>query len=162
MIKKTILFVSCILLLNASSVQSACSVTCDFSEYNAFNASVRSAIMPGWGQGWNDQTTKGWLVFGAFALSVFGAFYYYNTAESDYERYEKMGSINGSVYDDYKTGLNTSRAFGIVAVATWLYAVVDAYVIANKKSKLYTYNKIDFTAYNSDGVMLKYRTKFSI
>jgi len=162
MIKKLVLFISCILLLNASSAQSACSVTCDFSQYNAFNASVRSAVMPGWGQGWNEQTTKGWIVFGIFSLSVFGAFYYYNAAESDYDSYQKMGSINGSIYDDYKSKLDNSRALGIVAVATWLYAVVDAYLVANKKSKLYTYNKIGFTAYNNDGVMLKYRTKISL
>ncbi|MDD2524280.1 MAG: hypothetical protein WCS83_02015 [Endomicrobiia bacterium] len=162
MIKKIVLFISCILLLNASSAQSACSLTCDFSEYTAMNASVRSAIMPGWGQGWNEQTTKGWIVFGVFSLSVFGAFYYYNVAESDYEKYENMGSINGSLYNDYKSSLNTSRTLGVVAIATWVYAVVDAYIVANKKSKLYSYKKFDVTAYSNDGIMLKYKTKISI
>lgn len=149
------------MVLNLSDV-SACSFTCDLSEYTGTNAALRSAIMPGWGQGWNEQTTKGWIVFGIFALSVFGGFYYNNKSEKDYRDYEKMGSVNGSLYDDYQTNVNNARTLGIIAAATWVYAIVDAYIVANKKSKNYVYKKIDVLAYNNDGFMVKYRAKFSI
>lgn len=161
MIKKFTVIIVSLLMLNASFA-GACSLVCDFSEYTAMNATLRSAVMPGWGQHWNEQKTKGWIVFGIFAVSVFGAFYYNNKSEDDYSKYEILGSRNSSLYDDYETHLNTARTFGIVAAAAWLYAVVDAYIVANEKSKLYAYKKIDFTAYNNDGFMIKYKTKFSI
>jgi len=161
MIKKFIVVIISVMLLNSVNA-SACSLTCDFSDYTATNAAIRSALMPGWGQGWNEQKTKGWIVFGVFAASVFGAFYYLNKSEGDYISYERLGARNSSYYDDYEKDLNTSRILGGIAIATWIFAVVDAYVVGNKKSKQYAYKKINFYAYGNDGFMLSYKTKFSI
>ena len=133
MIKKFIVIIISVMLLNCTNA-SACTLTCDFSEYTATNAALRSAVMPGWGQGWNGQKTKGWIVFGVFAVSVFGTFYYLNKSEGDYVSYERLGARDSSYYDDYEKDLNTSRIFGCIAIATWIFAVVDAYLVANKES----------------------------
>lgn len=161
MIKKFIVIIISVLILNCTNA-SACTMTCDFSEYTAMNAALRSAVMPGWGQGWNGQKTKGWIVFGVFAVSVFGTFYYLNKSEGDYVSYERLGARNSSYYDDYEKDLNTSRILGAVAIATWIFAVVDAYLVANRESKKYAFEKFNVYTYGKDGVMLSYKTRFSI
>lgn len=167
MIKKIItLLLILSLIVFETSISNACSVTVDLSKYTGTNAAVRSLFMPGWGQGWNEQYTKGWIVFGIFAVSTFGYFYYFNKAEADYKKYENNGSIDSSYYDDYQSHYNTSLTCGIVALVTWAYAVADAYFVGREKSKQYAYQhynkKFNIMAYNNDGVMLKYRTKFSL
>ena len=161
MIKKFIVIIISVLLLNCTNA-SACTLTCDFSEYTELNAAIRSAVMPGWGQGWNGQKTKGWIVFGVFAVSVFGAFYYLNKSEGDYDSYKKLGSRDSSYYDDYEKDLNTSRTLGCIAAAVWIFAVVDAYFVAKKESKKYAFEKFNVDTYGKDGVMLRYKTRFSI
>lgn len=161
MIKKFIVIIISVLILNCTNA-SACTMTCDFSEYTAMNAAIRSAVMPGWGQGWNGQKIKGWIVFGVFAVSVFGTFYYLNKSEGDYVSYQRLGARDSSYYDDYEKDLNTSRILGAVAVATWIFAVVDAYLVANRESKKYAFEKFNVYAYGKDGVMLSYKTRFSI
>ncbi|MBR3654087.1 MAG: hypothetical protein IKN62_01470 [Elusimicrobia bacterium] len=161
MIKKFIVIIISVMLLNCTNA-SACTMTCDFSEYTEMNAALRSAVMPGWGQGWNNQKIKGWIVFGVFAVSVFGTFYYLNKSEGDYVTYKRLGSRGASYYDDYENDLNTSRILGCVAVATWVFAVVDAYLVAKKESKKYAFEKFNIDTYGKDGVMLRYKTRFSI
>ena len=161
MIKKFVVVIISVMLLNFTSA-SACTLTCDFSEYTEINAALRSAVMPGWGQGWNGQKTKGWIVFGVFAVSVFGAFYYLAKADGDYVSYERLGARNSSYYDDYEKDLNTSRICGCVAAVAWMFAVVDAYFVAKKESKKYAFEKFNVDTYGKDGVMLRYKTRFSI
>ena len=54
----------------------------------------------------------------------------------------------------------------IVALVTWVYAVADAYFVGKARAKNYAYQqynkKFNVMAYNNDGVMLKYRTRFSL
>lgn len=164
MIKKIFTLIISVALLtsiNAGTAR-ACTLTCDFSEYTAANAAIRSAVMPGWGQRWNEQKTKGWIVFGVFAATVFGTFYYLNKSEGTYNSYKRLGARNSYYYDDYEKELLTSRIFGFLAVATWIYAVVDAYVVADKKSQEYVYNKFNVDTYGRDGIMVTYRTRFDI
>ncbi len=164
MLKKIFTLIISVVLLSSvnAGTARACTLTCDFSEYTATNAAIRSAVMPGWGQRWNEQKTKGWIVFGAFAATVFGAFYYLNKSESDYDSYKKLGARDSSYYDDYERDLNTSRIFGIAAVLIWAYAVVDAYIVADKKSQEYVYSKFNVDTYGKDGLMVTYKTRFNI
>ena len=161
MIKKFIVVIISVMLLNCTNA-GACTLTCDFSEYTEMNAALRSAVMPGWGQGWNGQKTKGWIVFGVFAVSVFGAFYYLSKSEGDYVSYKRLGSRESSYYDDYENDLNTSRILGCVAAAAWIFAVVDAYFVAKKETKKYAFEKFNVDTYGKDGVMFRYKTRFSI
>jgi len=125
--KKTIASLVIISIFVFTSNVFAQNVTADFSKATPFNAALRSALMPGWGQGWNEQPTKGWIVFGVFAASVFGAFYYNNQAFGKYDEYKNFGAIDGPAYSDYERYRSTSQVFTVLAIGTWLYAVIDAY-----------------------------------
>ena len=163
MIKKIAVFIICLVFTVMTSVNSyACSSKFDFSDYSAKNAAIRSALLPGWGQGWNEQETKGWMFFGVFMASACLAFHFNNEAEKSYRFYSEIGAPAGSEYDNYKRNFDTARILGTVAVLTWIYAVTDAYFVAKKEQKKYVNNKINFVMYDNDGFKLEYKTKFSI
>jgi len=162
MIKKTAVLIICLIFTVSNVHAKLCNQKFDFSDYSATNAAIRSAILPGWGQGWNEQEKKGWILFGIFMASACTAFYFNNEAEKSYRSYSEIGAPGGSEYDDYKRNFDTARILGTVAVLTWLYAIVDAYLVAQKEEKKYVSNKINFAVYNNDGFKLEYKTKFSI
>lgn len=160
--KKLFVLITVFSVLFNVSIADACTFTVDCTHYSALNAAVRSALMPGWGQGWNEQKTKGWIVFGIFACSVTGCILFNREAEKNYSDYEEIGARNSSKYDDYKDNLNISRILGGVALATWIYAVVDAYFVGKSRESLYVRNHFDVQLCSNDGFMIKYKTKFSI
>ena len=148
-----------VLLLNGSAFAS--NISADFSDTKPINAAIRSALLPGWGQMWNEQETKGYIVLGVFAVTVAGAFYFNNRAEKAYDDYVALGAIDGSKFDDYESYHNTSKIFTFAAIGTWLYAVVDAYFVCKSRvanaPKVAWFN-IDYTPSN-DAVVLNYHRK---
>jgi hypothetical protein len=162
--KKIILLVF-ITALFINSTAYAGKLELDFSEKTPFNASVRSALMPGWGQSWNDQPVKAWITFGVFAASVVGAFYFNEQAFDKYEKYEEQGIIDGKHYDEYESDYNTSQILTFVAIGTWLYAVIDAYFVCKKQvantSPLASSFKLHYDQKNN-GYFLTYSKKFDI
>lgn len=133
----------------------------DFSERKPVNAAVRSLLMPGWGQGWNDQPTKAWITFGVFAVSVFGAFYFNNQADKNYEKYEDRGQKNNSYYDDYESDYLTSQIFTFVAIGTWLYGIIDAYFVCKSQISKPASSFNFFYNQKNDSFTLTYSKKFS-
>ena len=97
-----------------------------------------------------------------FVINILSLIYYLSKADGDYISYERLGARDSSYYDDYEKDLNTSRILGAVAVATWIFAVVDAYLVAKKESKKYAFEKFNVDTYGKDGVMFRYKTRFSI
>ena len=158
--KKLFALLTVLAILFNVPAANACTFTIDCTHYSALNAAARSSLMPGWGQGWNGQKTKGWIIFGIFAGSVTGCILFNREAENNYSDYEKIGAIDGSKYDDYKDNLNISRILGGVALATWIYAVVDAYFVGKSKENMYV--KHFDVNYSEDGFMVRYKTRFSI
>ena len=160
---KKIIAIVFIVSLFISSNAYAGAIELDFSQRKPINAAVRSALMPGWGQHWNEQPVKGWITFGLFAASVFGAFYYNNRASSYFDKYESQGLINGSYFDDYESARNKSQIFTFVAVGTWLYSVIDAYFVC--KSQVSGSQKVSsinlFYNPKSDAYYAVYSRKFS-
>lgn len=130
---KKIISFTFILSLLINSPAYAGNITLDFSEAKPINASVRSALMPGWGQGWNNQQVKGWITFGVFAVSVAGAFYFNSQANDKYEKYEESGYFKTKYYDDYEDNYTASQILTFVALGTWLYSVIDAYFVCKKQ-----------------------------
>ncbi|MDR1941947.1 MAG: DUF5683 domain-containing protein [Endomicrobium sp.] len=130
--KKIIALLTIAVFLFATNAWAA-TLDLDFSQRNPVNASLRSLLMPGWGQHYNEDTVKSWIVFGVFAVSAAGAFYYNNAAFKSYEKYDNIGIVNGSYYDDYESQYQISQIFTFVAIGTWIFAVVDAYLSAKKK-----------------------------
>ena len=124
---KKILFTLLAVLTVFAQSAKAGQINADFSEHKPVNAAVRSALMPGWGQLWNEQNTKAYITFGVFAVSVVGAFYFNSQSQQKWKDYEKQGIVNSSLYDDYQSNRDTSTVLTYVAIGTWLYAVIDAY-----------------------------------
>lgn len=124
------LFISALFINSAAY---AGNIDLDFSEVKPFNASVRSALMPGWGQSWNSQPLKAWMTFGIFAASVVGAFYFNAQAYDKYDKYENSPIFDDKYYDEYEENYQTSKILTFVALGTWLYSVIDAYFVCKKQ-----------------------------
>jgi hypothetical protein len=80
MIKKTAVLIICLIFTVSNVHAKLCNQKFDFSDYSATNAAIRSAILPGWGQGWNEQEKKGWI-FRVYLMARPAAFYFNNEAE---------------------------------------------------------------------------------
>ncbi len=160
---KKILFILIIAALFINSSAYAEQISLDFSARKPFNAAVRSALMPGWGQGWNEQPTKGWITFGVFAVSVAGAFYFNSESEKKYEKYQDQGLINGDYYNDYESNRTTSQVFTFVAIGTWLYGVIDAYFTCKSQNSYPKTSSVQFFYdQKNDGLYLSYSKKIAI
>ncbi|MDR2426616.1 MAG: DUF5683 domain-containing protein [Endomicrobium sp.] len=129
---KKIILLTIIAVLIINSAAYAGNIKLDFSKAKPVNAFVRSALMPGWGQGWNNQPVKAWVTFGVFAVSAAGAFYFNSQAFHKYEKHE----ISGKYYDEYESNYTTSQILTFVAIGTWLYSIVDAYFVSKHQIDL--------------------------
>ena len=91
------------------------------------NAAVRSALLPGWGQFFNEQKAKGWIAGGLFVVAAAGYVYYAGAADEDYKDYEARGLKADDLYADYESKKNSARTAALAAGALWFIAVIDAY-----------------------------------
>lgn len=130
---KKVLLLTIIAALFINTTAFAGNVNVNLSADKPINASLRSALIPGWGQLWNEQPTKSAIVFIVFGASLAGALYYNNEADEKYKKYKNTGMVNGDYYDKYETAYNTSKIFTYVTIAAWVYGVVDAYFICKKR-----------------------------
>lgn len=137
-------------------------ISLDFTEKKPVNASLRSALMPGWGQMWNEQPTKAWITFGVFAVSVASAFYFNSEADKKYDKYEEQGLINGDYYSDYEDNRTISQVFTFVAIGTWVYGIIDAYFTTKKQNAAPKPSSINLSYNHKDnGLYLSYSKRFS-
>lgn len=91
-------------------------------------AAWRSMLLPGWGQFYKHQKTKGYILGGAFWGSLLAAglsLVMENNARDDY-----LGSVAPEeierTYSDYNQWHKTRQAFTIASAALWALAVGDA------------------------------------
>jgi hypothetical protein len=148
MIKKIRIVLLCVCLLSPEIVN-ARPIAYDFSENTPQNAAFHSLILPGWGQSFNGQKTKGYILGGAVFLSVLTSYYYYQKADKTYDDYQKFGLINGSLYNDYETQQNQAMIVSFVAAGFWAYSIFDAYLVANGKQGY-------MQSYKREGMNLSY------
>ena len=161
--KKIISLLFIALLIFNSSAYAADKMVFDFSEITPFNAAVRSALVPGWGQHWNGQKTKGYITFGVFAVSALAAYYFNVEADKYYDKYVDMGLVYGRYFDDYESNYKTSQILTFVAIGTWLFAVVDAYFVCKSKNKdTRTYSLNIYYDNNRDAAFVAYTKRFDI
>ncbi|MCL2388807.1 MAG: DUF5683 domain-containing protein [Elusimicrobia bacterium] len=128
---KILALVLCLLLLSNGKAH-AFLVRADLDEHTPTNAAIRSALIPGWGQYFNEQRAKGNVVFGVFLLTAIGAFYFNSQAQRSFRQYERLGIAGGPLFNDYRRHRSTSQAFTFVAIASYIYAVADAYFTARR------------------------------
>jgi hypothetical protein len=103
----------------------------DFRKRTPENAALRSALVPGWGQIFNEQVVKGWVAGTVFFVSVGSYFYYNGIANQDYTDYEARGLVDDSLYSDYETHRQQANTAIYVAAGTWVVAIIDAYIFGN-------------------------------
>lgn len=103
--------------------------TYNFDSKSPGNAALRSLMLPGWGQFFNEQPTKGFIFAGAELIAIGTAFMMYSGANSTYSDYETQRTT--ALYDDYSSKIDTANMFVYLAAAIWAGNVFDAYLSAD-------------------------------
>ncbi|MBI5554706.1 MAG: hypothetical protein HY920_02485 [Elusimicrobia bacterium] len=111
------------------SLASAREETYNFNTKSPMTAAFRSLMLPGWGQFFNEQPTKGLIFAGAELVAVGTAFMMSSKANSTYSDYETKRT--SSLYDDYSSQIDTANMFVYLAAAIWAGNVFDAYLSAD-------------------------------
>ncbi len=138
----------------------------DFYAKTPFNAGLRSLLLPGWGQFFNQERTKGYVIAGATVLSLAAAIMMYNKANDTYNEYQDKGIRDDPLYDDYSKQLDQSRIFGYLTAGVWVWGVVDAYLFASsrdatsKVDKEIRLGRISFEMQRREQFALVYKKQF--
>lgn len=111
------------------SLVSAREETYNFNTKSPLNAAARSLMLPGWGQFFNEQPTKGLIFAGAELIAIGTAFMMSSKANSTYSDYETKRT--NTMYDDYSSQINTANMFVYAGAAIWLGNIIDAYLSAD-------------------------------
>jgi hypothetical protein len=160
---KTIALAAAFCLLLAANSFAAEGVDLDLAAHTPVNAAARSAVLPGWGQYFNGQATKGYIVASGFVLTAVTAYLFYDKANATYDDYEKLGVRNSSLYSDYETQSNQAMVASFFAAGIWVYGIVDAYVIGNR-TQINPYARNDeglrIASAGPAGIGLRYRARF--
>lgn len=91
-------------------------------------AAWRSMVLPGWGQLYKGQETKGYLIFSGFMLNSVGlitAVIYERSARDAYMNAVQPAEIE-TKYQEYDKWNNIRRILTGTGIAIWLYAFGDA------------------------------------
>ena len=91
-------------------------------------ATWRSALLPGWGQFYKGQKSKGWVMGGAFFSSlIFSGFAYYNENRYHDQYLDSQDPADiKSAYDNYNTWYKIRRNGMIFTAVIWILNVADA------------------------------------
>jgi TM2 domain-containing membrane protein YozV len=123
-----VLAMAVIMLMSISAV-SAREASYNFNTKSPVNATLRSLMLPGWGQFFNEQPTKGLIFAGAELIAVGTAFMMYSSANSAYSDYETQRTT--ALYDDYSSKIDTANMFVYASAAIWIGNIIDAYLSAD-------------------------------
>jgi len=130
----------------------------EVSNHSPFNAGLRSALLPGWGQRFNRQPVKGAVLFAAVLLGAYGTVQTYGQSRDDYDTYEATGNRSDPTYDDYSRRRTQAALLGGATVALWAYSVFDAY--RNAYNPLYGSDPAFQLALQDDGASLEWQRRF--
>jgi hypothetical protein len=157
MTKKLFIIFYCLIFFASSMLAGPLNIDC--SRKTPFNSGLRSFIFPGWGQAYNKQAVKGYIVGGSLALSLIYLFSLNQKANQSYNDYQKNGVIDSSQYSDYENSYNQSRNLSYLAAGIWIYGIVDAYFMAKKnigKDEVAAENEGVVVNYTKSGASLSY------
>lgn len=135
----------------------------DLSHHTRRNAAVRSTLLPGWGQFFNQQDIKGYIIAGGAVAALGSGYLAFRQAENTYDDYEKAGLRNGSLYNDYES--QQQQAFTLTAAGAliWIYGIIDAACYGAHVADTALTNREGFTvACAGNSVGLCYRKKFGL
>ncbi len=95
---------------------------------NPQGALIRSLVLPGWGQFYNEKPTKG-LLYGVVELGLLGVVFYENDkSENAREMYQETGLVYWQNSYDFHSSLR--RDFIWYTAGAWVVGLLDAYVDA--------------------------------
>jgi hypothetical protein len=109
---------------------------------NGFSPLWRSILMPGWGQLFKGQRTKGFLILGSEVLLIPSAFIFHNlhlTARTDAEN-SRTQALRDYYNDQSNLYQDISLGCFIAAGALYLFNVVDATISEGGKIYVYEHN----------------------
>jgi hypothetical protein len=101
---------------------------------------LRSAVFPGWGHFAVRQYTRGEILLGLEVIFLGTAFYYYNQAMEDYDKYREADFIVdiNTYYDRAQDKYRVSQTFLALGLLTWLYSMYDTVLVTQQyNSKLW-------------------------
>jgi len=101
-------------------------------------AVFRSTVVPGWGQFYNEQPLKGWIVLGVEAASIASWLYFDNLENSKYNEYLRSTdpTLSESLYEDVKRNRDLKQ-FGILAAGgVWFLNMADAWFFHDDKKHI--------------------------
>ncbi len=130
----------------------------ELSNHVPLNASIRSFFIPGWGQGFNNQKGKGFLIFIAFAATTVGTISIHRKSMNSYDGYTASGLKDNSSYDDYNRQRTEALLLGSVATGLWVWSIIDA--TRNAYSPLWSKKSNIELALSPEGAGLLYKRRF--
>lgn len=102
-----------------------------YAKHSALKAAQRSFVLPGWGQFYNKQPTKGIFIATVEGLLVGAAIANYCLSNSAYDRYMNATYLPDIVgYYEKANGYHWySNYLTLFALGVWAYNVIDAYIV---------------------------------
>ncbi|MFN3967046.1 MAG: DUF5683 domain-containing protein [Endomicrobiia bacterium] len=162
MLLRTITIFTIIFFVQFVFATYAQSVELNLSAKTPTNSAIHSAIFPGWGQYFNGQKTKGYVLMGSEIVTLTSTILLYNHAEETYKKYEEKGLRNDPLYDEYSKQMDYVYVGIAISVGIWLYSIVDAYLVCDKQLKGQTvsiFRNIEFTV-SRNKAKLEYKILF--
>jgi hypothetical protein len=114
-------------------------------EAKTLNAALKRSFVPGWGQLYQEKTTRSWLYPLVFAGSIAGSYYYHEKYEDDHniyklavEDYQNAFEEEDIIYyrkrmdDAYDTAItskNIRNGFYIASALVYLWNIADVYFL---------------------------------
>jgi hypothetical protein len=108
----------------------------DLGAHTPVNAAIRSTVLPGWGQFFNSDTTKGYVVSAGFVVTALASYYFYSKANDTYADYENKGVKGDALYSDYETQSNQAAITSFIAAGIWVYGIADAYITGHSIAEI--------------------------
>jgi hypothetical protein len=101
-------------------------------------AALRSMIVPGWGQLYKNDQSKGFILVGATAAVTLATVVFHFLQEDAHDQYLKATDQNAieQKYDKYNTFYKLRNNTALLGGAIWLYAFFDALLTEPKEKPL--------------------------
>lgn len=91
-----------------------------------FDSMWRAAILPSWGQFYNNQIAKGFIEGSIFIVATSLAIYNVNDEKTKYEKYSRTNENQDIAYTQAKESWTAALMWGIIAGAVYAGGIVDA------------------------------------
>jgi len=108
-----------------------------------FDPLWRSALIPGWGQVYNNQLVKGLLFGGAFITSVGITIYCVQDENTKYDRYLKTNENHELAFNKAQEAYNSALIWGVIASVVYAGNLVDASINYNCEEARQAFLKFD-------------------